>query len=55
MLFVFLLFAIIASNEAWVRNVWRKIGGCGDWDPIIFRHLNDWEVDEAKRPFFRLE
>ena len=29
MLFVFLLFAIIAFNEAWVRNVWRKIGGVG--------------------------
>ena len=48
-------FAISTSKEAWVRDVWREIGGVGHWDPIFFRHLNDWEIDEAERLFSLLD
>ena len=37
-----------------MRDVWREGGGEGNWDPIFYRHLNDWEVDEVDGLFSRL-
>ena len=31
-----------------VRGCWAL------WDPIFFRHRNDWEVGEVERLFLRL-
>ena len=37
-----------------MRDVWREGEGEGHWDPIFYRHLNDWEVDEVESLFLRL-
>ena len=48
------LFAISSSKKAWVRDIWRDAGDGGHWDPIFFRNLNDWEVEEVVGLFLRL-
>ena len=41
------LFALAASKDAWVKDVWSFIEGGGSWSPHFARPLNDWEMDEA--------
>ena len=43
------LFALVASKDAWMKDVWSFTKGRGSWSPLFSRSLNDWEMDEVHR------
>ncbi|RVX04771.1 hypothetical protein CK203_024954 [Vitis vinifera] len=43
------LFALVASKEAWVVEVWDPSGEEGSWNPCLSRPFNDWEMEIVER------
>ena len=49
------LFALVASKEAWVVEVWDASGEEGSWNPCLSRPFNDWEMEIVERFLFSLQ
>ena len=43
------LFAIAASKDAWVSELWCGLEHGEGWNAHFTRLLNDWEVEEVER------
>ena len=43
------LFALAASKDTWVKDVWSFTEGGGSWSPHFSRRFNDWEMEEVHR------
>ena len=43
------LYALVASKEAWLVDLWDSSGEEGGWSPRFSRPFNDWEVEEVER------
>lgn len=41
-------YALAASKEAWVADIWDDLGEGGHWNPCFIKHLNDWELDNVE-------
>ncbi|RVW49225.1 hypothetical protein CK203_073275 [Vitis vinifera] len=41
------LYALAASKEAWLVELWDSSGEEGGWSPRFSRPFNDWEVESA--------
>ena len=39
------LFTLVASKEAWVKDVWEAEEGMVTWNPSFSRNFHDWEMD----------
>ncbi|KAL6344432.1 hypothetical protein AAG906_039688 [Vitis piasezkii] len=49
------LYVLTISKEAWVANLWDQTSEGGHLNPLFYRHLNDWELDEVGHFFSRLQ
>ena len=50
------LFALAASKEARVNEVWTAMGkNGGSWSPCFNKPFNDWELEEVERLFCCLD
>ena len=47
------LFALVASKEAWVADVWDDMGQGGHWNRHFIRPLNDWELNDVNDFFLK--
>ena len=41
------MFALAASKDTWVKDVWSFTEGGGSWSPHFSKPFNDWEMDEV--------
>ncbi|RVW58949.1 Clathrin interactor EPSIN 2 [Vitis vinifera] len=49
------LYVLTISKEAWVVNLSDQTSEGGHLNPLFYRHLNDWELDEVGHFFSRLQ
>ena len=43
------MYALVASKEAWLVELWDSMGEEGSWNPKFSRPFNDQELDEVER------
>ncbi|RVW27574.1 hypothetical protein CK203_097512 [Vitis vinifera] len=46
------LFALAASKEVWVANMWNSIVEGDGWASCLSRPFHDWEVENVEHFFY---
>lgn len=49
------LYALAASKETWVVEIWDSTGEEGDWNPWFSKPFNDWQVEMVERFLLKIQ
>ena len=49
------LYALAASKEAWVAEIWDSTSEEGDWNPWSSKPFNDWQVEMVERFLLKIQ